>query len=117
MEDIQRYQQLEHHNDLLRQVIDQLNKDFGSNVIEMRWDDTDANPYKDFIDKVEKEVGKLMQNDKQSMMSILYRIDVFESKLRVVWTLDPEDRVGKLTELILNRELQKVLTRNWYKQK
>ena len=117
MEEVRQYQQLEHQNDLLKQVIDQLNKDFGSNIIEIQWDDNKVNPYQDFISKVEAEVGKLLQYDKPTMMSILYRIDVFESKLRIVWTLDPIDRTHKLTELILNRELQKVLTRNWYKQK
>lgn len=117
MDNIQQYQQLEGRNDLLKEVIYQLNKDFGSNIIEIQWNNDNQNPYLDFIKKVETEVSTLLQHDKATMMSILYRIDVFESKLRVVWTLDPEDRGHKLTELILNRELQKVLTRNWYKQK
>jgi hypothetical protein len=114
---LETYHQLEHRNDLLQEVIDQLNKDFGSKVIEISWNKGDDNPYGDFLEQVEKQVLSLLKNDKQAMMSILYRIDVFESKLRVVWTLDKEDQPKKMTELILNRELQKVLTRRWYKQK
>lgn len=117
MADIHHYQQLEHRNDLLREVIDQLNKDFGSNVVELEWDNDKVNPYATFLESVEKEVETLLNQDKSTLMSILYRVDVFESKLQIVWMLEPAERVAKLTELILNRELQKVLTRHWYKQK
>ncbi|MFT5723892.1 MAG: hypothetical protein ACI9JN_001009 [Bacteroidia bacterium] len=115
--EIQTYQQLEVRNDLLQEVVAQLNKDFGSNLIDIQWDSDKHNPYHDFIFQVKRELGRLLKSEKSTLMSILYRVDVFESKLRVVWTLDHEDQIKKLTELILNRELQKVLTRKLHNQK
>jgi hypothetical protein len=117
MKGLQTFQQLEQRNDLLKEVIDQLNKDFGSNLFGVQWNEDNSTAYHDFINQVNTEVNRLLTTQKSTLMAILYRVDVFESNLKVAWTLDQADRVKKLTELILNRELQKVLTRKWYKQK
>ena len=117
MVELTSYQQLEHHDDLLQEVINQVNKDFGSSQISFEWRIEKDNPYHDFIQQVEQTVEELIASDMSGLKSALYRMDVFESKLRMAWTLDYKDQVKRLTELILNRALQKVVTRKMYKQK
>ena len=117
MEKLTSYSQLEHHDDLLEEVINQVNKDFGSSQISFEWRLNKENPYLDFIQQVEQTVEALLLKDMTVLKSALYRMDVFESKLRMAWTLDHKDQVKRLTELILNRALQKVVTRKMYKQK
>ncbi|MCO4818450.1 MAG: hypothetical protein KC517_02415 [Bacteroidetes bacterium] len=117
MSNIDTYAQLELHNDLLQAVIDQVNKDFGSSEIELKWDADSSNPFNEFVSQAESIVEHLLLTNTTFLKSALYRMDVFESKLRMAWTLDHKDQVKRVTELILNRALQKVLTRRMYKQK
>ena len=116
MTEVTSYRQLESNNELLEEVIQQVNKDFGSHAIDFAWHTDDVDAYSRFVSDVQKHVTTLLDRRKTKIMELVYRVDVFESKMRVVWTLDEEDRAGKITELILNRELQKVLTRRLYKR-
>ncbi len=117
MSNIDTYAQLETHNDLLEAVINQVNKDFGSSEIELKWDSNTDNPFNAFISEAEGVVEHLLLTNISFLKSALYRMDVFESKLRMAWTLDHKDQVKRITELILNRALQKLLTRKMYQQK
>jgi len=114
---IESYKQLEHHDELLQSVISQVNKDFGSSDITLVWRANRDNPFEDFVSQTQSVVEHLLLHDKSYLKSALYRMDVFESKLRMAWTLDHNDQVKRLAELILDRALQKVLTRKLYQQK
>lgn len=116
MTEVTSYRQLENNHDLLVEVIQQVNKDFGSQTKDFVWHSEDDFAYSRFVRDVEKHIAYLLQAGKSKLMELVYRVDVFESKMRLVWTLDEADQVGKITELILNRELQKVLTRRLYKR-
>ena len=100
-------------DDLLQQVIDQLNKDIYGFMKEFTWDDSE-DAYQSFLRAVENEVNTLSRSE---LKQVLYRIDISEQKMRLVWTLDEEDQSRKITQLILDRELQKVLTRLAYKNR
>ena len=54
---------------------------------------------------------------RNQLMQVLYRIDISEQKMRLIWTLEEENQNTKITQLILDRELQKVLTRLAYKNR
>ena len=59
------------------------------------------------------EIRILIDRDFQGLMNILYRIDVSEEKTkRAFTTIDP---ANELSKLIIERELQKVATREKYK--
>jgi len=109
----ERFTSIKGNNDLLQQVIDQLNKDVHGFMNEFKWEDAE-DAYQNFVVAVEKEVKALSRSQ---LMQVLYRIDISEQKMRLVWTLEEENQNTKITQLILDRELQKVLTRLAYKNR
>lgn len=59
------------------------------------------------------EIQVLIDRDFQGLLNILYRIDVSEDKAKLAFTTsNPADEIAKL---IIERELQKVATREKYK--
>ena len=59
------------------------------------------------------EIRNMMDRDFQKLLNMLYRIDVDEQKTRLAFM--DEDPAVRLTELIIERELRKVKTREKYK--
>ena len=73
------------------------------------------------IDKLEKlkvwlanEIRILLDRDFQRLLHILYRIDISEENTKKAFA--DTDPVKSLVELIIERELQKVATREKYKK-
>ena len=60
------------------------------------------------------EIGVLIDRDFQQLMNILYRIDVSEEKTKMAFA--DHDPSAALATLIIERELQKVASRERYKQ-
>lgn len=69
------------------------------------------------IEKLENwlagEIGLLMDQDFQRLLNILYRIDVNEEKTRMAFA--STNPAKEIAQLIIERELQKVATREKYK--
>ena len=59
------------------------------------------------------EIELLIDHDLQRLMNILYRIDVNEEKTKMAFTHSKPAR--EIAKLIIERELQKVATREKYK--
>jgi hypothetical protein len=60
-------------------------------------------------------IVRLLLNDMEKLLTILYRIDVSERKVKEVFAQhDPKLIAPQLSELILKREAEKVKTRNTY---
>ncbi|MBL6447239.1 hypothetical protein JMN32_13030 [Fulvivirga sp. 29W222] len=60
-------------------------------------------------------INYLLDRDMPRLLNALYRIDISESKVKEILTVDnPSDIAPKLTTLIIERELQKVITRRKY---
>ena len=67
--------------------------------------------------KLEKVINELILSDFQKLVSILYRIDVNESKLKSMLNEYKEhDAAVIITDLIIERQLQKIKTRREFKQ-
>ncbi|HUS00894.1 MAG TPA: hypothetical protein VMY77_04165 [Chitinophagaceae bacterium] len=63
-------------------------------------------------------INHLIQNDFSNLVSILYKIDVDEGKLKRVLREDAgKDAAGIIADLILERELQKIESRKLFKGK
>jgi hypothetical protein len=61
-------------------------------------------------------VNGLIEGDFQQLVSMLYSIDVSESRLRSVLKTHPGEDAGRLiAELIIERQLQKIRTRYQYR--
>ncbi|MEQ8927693.1 MAG: hypothetical protein RLO81_17885 [Fulvivirga sp.] len=60
-------------------------------------------------------VNYLLNNDFERFILAMYRIDISETKVKTVLaTAAPENIASELTDLIIQRELQKVETRKKY---
>lgn len=62
-------------------------------------------------------VNELIKKDFQKLVGILYRLDVSEPKLRYMLKMHNEEDAGKIiATLIVERELQKIKTRQEFRK-
>jgi len=67
-------------------------------------------------ERVSSHINFLIQTDFQKLVSILYRVDVNESKLKHLLKENQGlDAANIITELIIERQLQKIKFRNEYR--
>lgn len=60
-------------------------------------------------------INYLLDRDMTRLLNALYRIDISESKVKQVLTVEhPDNIASRLADLIVQRELQKVVTRRKY---
>ena len=64
-----------------------------------------------FMDKLEAYINYLIQNNFQKLISILYKIDINENKLRELLQRDKDKNAGEIiARLIIERQLKKIDT-------
>ena len=62
------------------------------------------------------KIKELLHNNIERLMSILYRIDVPQENVDIVFDSNlKEDIQVKLADVIINRQLEKIKTRHYYK--
>jgi hypothetical protein len=67
-------------------------------------------------ERLSSHINLLIQSDFQKLLSILYRVDVSESKLKHLLKENQGfDAANIITELIIERQLQKIRSRNEYR--
>ena len=63
-------------------------------------------------------INELIKNDFSSLVQLLYRLDVEEKKLKKLLQENSEtDAASIIADLIIKRQIQKVVTKNQYKKK
>jgi hypothetical protein len=68
--------------------------------------------------KLGSYINQLIQTDFQKLIMLLYRIDVSESKLKQLLQQHPEEDSGKIiAALIIERQVQKIKSRQQFSQK
>ncbi len=81
-------------------------------------DDVKASNYDQLKEWLTSEIVKLLLNDMEKLLNILYRIDVNEKKVKEVFAQNnPKIIAPILAELILQREIQKAVTREEFRNK
>lgn len=104
------------NNWLIQEILDQLEKDFGYPEI---FDTPDYfKNLEDIFKSISVEVARMMKANPDAFYALLYKIDLNENKLK------REMESGKYTtleevssELVLERVIQKVITRNVFSKK
>lgn len=67
-------------------------------------------------DKLSYHINELIQHDFQKLVTILYRIDVSEAKLKYLLKENSGEDAGKIiAELIVERQLQKIKSKQEYR--
>ena len=93
----------------------QLEKDFSLDVNSVQLKDYQGNLFEQLFDVVYPIINKLITNNYQQFLNILYRIDVNELKLKQEMAkVDANQYSEVVTRLVLQKELQKVIIRNIY---
>ena len=99
--------------DIIRQTAEQLTRDmeqFGETIV---YSGNPATAYEELFKQTEPFIQKLIFQRYEKLLQLLYRIDVNEKFIAEVVSSGKDVSAG-ITHLILYRELQKVVIRNYY---
>jgi 2-keto-4-pentenoate hydratase/2-oxohepta-3-ene-1,7-dioic acid hydratase in catechol pathway len=115
-EDYQRY-----HRSvwLLEQVVAQITKDFRLQGFDVEFTGTEDSAYSELSEQLQPVVEYMLENQTEKFWNLIYGIDLSEAKVKQILFGKDENinAIQELTELILKRELQKVVIRLHYSGK
>jgi hypothetical protein len=101
--------------DLLEKVVQQIKKDFNWFSFEIEFKGTADSPYQELYLQILPLVEELLNDDYPKLLAMLYRIDIDEDFLnRKLKETEQADTDEIITDLIIKRELQKVIIRETY---
>jgi hypothetical protein len=112
--DIERY---ERSFDLLQEVVTQLNRDFQLNGFEVEFSGRTESAYQELTRQLVPVIDYMLENQADRFWNLLYSIDLDETKVKDAIFGKDTNSIQLLTDLILKRELQKVVIRNFYSGK
>jgi hypothetical protein len=102
--------------ELIRQTAEQVIKDFDLFGLKVTFSGNPYEAYEELFEEVLPHIEQLIKSDQQKFLSILYRIDLSEDQIRKgVKEQGNESFAAVVTDLILKRELWKVVLRNHFK--
>ena len=96
----------------------QLIKDFAEFSFEIKFTGKEKTAYEELFQQAEPVISHLLDKNNSLLFSVLYRIDVSENEIKKHTRKFPDQNMSYIiTDLILRRELKKVLTRNYFRNK
>ena len=102
--------------DLIKETADQIIKDFDMFGIEIKFSGNAYNAYEELFDQIEPHIMELIHSNQSKFMGILYRIDLSDEQIKKAVSSNSSEPFSAIaTDLIIKRELQKVVIRNHYK--
>ncbi len=105
-------------NELIIETGKQIQKDFGEFGLEILFSGKAEIFYEELFDQMKVHVGMLISESVDRFMHFLYRIDISEREIMAYEKDMPDNDYSEvLTELIIHRELKKVITRDYFRQK
>jgi len=96
---------------LLVELIRQLNKDLI--LAGLRFQLAEGTKAKEVVSDLRSTLLGLITHNFGDYLNLLYRVDVSEKKLKSLKEIDPDKIATKVTQMVLEREWQKV----WFKNK
>ena len=98
---------------LIDQTINQIKKDFIEFDFNIEITNKGENLFEELIAEISPVIDYLLEKQLEKLMSLIYRIDIDERKIKLA--LNAEKPHVSISELVVKRELQKVVIRNYYK--
>ena len=103
--------------DLVRETADQIIKDFAEFSLTVSFSGRVADFYQELFGQMEEHVKNLMAHDAARFFNLLYRIDVAPDEIdRYQKEFPGQTLSGIITELILHRELKKVMIKDYFRR-
>jgi hypothetical protein len=106
-----------HDLEVVRMTAEQVKKDFSFHKMEITFSGNEQTAYSELKTQLTPLLEELFTKDRQRLMQLLYRVDVPEKDWKKVLSLHADEQAEKLTEIILEREFMKALTKKLYSQK
>jgi hypothetical protein len=104
--------------DLIKDTANQIIKDFNMFGIGIKFSGNAYNAYQELFDQIEPHINQLINSNQQKFMGILYRIDLSDEQIKKGVSENSSESFSVIvTDLIIKRELQKVVIREHYKNK
>jgi len=101
--------------DLLEKVVAQIKKDFNWFSFEITFTNKEESAYIELFNQILPLVDELLNDNYPKLLAMLYRIDIEESFLnKRLKESEQADTDEVITDLIIKRELQKVIIREIY---
>lgn len=103
--------------EIIRQVAAQIEKDFYQFGFEVKFSGEPADAYNELFEQINKHVAFMLSQDYHRLVLLLYQIDLSEKEIiRNELKYPDVDKHQLLSEMIIQRELKKVLIRNYFKE-
>ncbi|WP_461630916.1 hypothetical protein [Labilibaculum euxinus] len=103
--------------EVIRQVAAQIEKDFDQFGLEVKFSGEIHNAYEELFSQLNEHLTYLLDRDYHRLILLLYQIDVSEKQIiKTELNFSDVPKSELLTELIILRELKKVLIRNYFKE-
>lgn len=103
---------------IINQTAQQLIKDFAEFNIEIEFKGNALSPYQELFIQVLPYIDMMLRNNNEMFQALLYRIDVSEKEIKLASIHYPGISFPEVvTDLILRRELKKVLTKRYFSKK
>jgi hypothetical protein len=105
------------NQEFVKQTVTQILKDFGMFGIDLSFTGNTHMAYTEMSSQLAHQVSRLLMDDAEKLKALLYQIDLSQDKIftesqtHADWPLEEV-----IAELIIHRELKKVLIRNYFKQ-
>lgn len=101
-------------NDVSKFIAKEFEKD-GTNSLIPFFDTQSKNEFKKYLTE---RLSYLIDNNFELLVNTLYRIDVSEEKLSKLFSGDNREHIpSKLADLIIERQIQKIILRKRYKDR
>jgi hypothetical protein len=103
---------------IILELIGQIKKDFGMFGEEIVFSENTEDSYQKLFTQLDNFLSIKFSNQTEKLYPILYRIDISEKDIKkAINQPNNTDFIGTITELIILKELQKVIIRRYYKAK
>lgn len=102
--------------ELIKDTANQIIKDFDMFGLEIKFSGNAYNAYEELFEQIQPHIKKLIDTNHSKFMGILYRIDVSDEQIKKAVNENTSEPFSEIiTDLIIKRELQKVVIRQHYK--
>lgn len=102
--------------EIIRQVARQIEKDFITFGLEVHFSGNVESAYQELSDQLQDHLSMLLDRDYHRLVLLLYQIDLSEGAIAKAQMQFPDvPQYQLLSDLVIHRELKKVLIRNYLK--
>lgn len=104
--------------DLINKTARQIIKDFAEFGLNIEFSGNTEQCYPELFGQIKVLVDELLNNDYNKFLNMLYRIDIGQGEIALYRDeMKGSPQTDIFTTLIIHRELKKVMTREYFKQK